>query len=344
MNPEVEKQVLKYLIELAESPPVQAEIQAARVAILNIIEAEAVKAVPWGLRTITRVMRWIYKKLKGDAKIMSGILVISVKNSAGTVLEGATVNLTGAGTATGTTDANGQLTVINLIAGTYTAAATLDGYTESNIDVTVADDATVNGEITLTAESTEETATGSATITVKDSDGNALEGVALAYTVNSSACDGTTDSNGQLAVTDLPVGTYSFAATLAGYASGSVDVTVTDGAMATGEITMTIETTEEESNVSNSTDVSSAAETAAITSVISSVTSGATEFLERLFTLAETEATRLEAEVTSTTDFFVACRDKVEAVALRALIAAGRAGEVAAVALLVSKLKNKISE
>jgi len=209
----------------------------------------------------------------------------------------------------------------------------------------------VTEEVTTTAEGTddtetsetESTATGSATITVKDSDGNALEGVAMDYTVNSATCDGETDANGQLAVTDLPVGTYTFAATISGYASGSVDVTVTEGATATGDITMTKETTEEESNVSNSTDVSSAAETAAITSVISSVTSGATEFLERLFTLADTEATRLEAEVKTTTDFFVACRDKIEAVSLRALIAAGRAGEVAAVALLVSKLKTKIS-
>jgi len=287
MNPEVEKKVLKYLIELAESPPVQAEIQAARVAILNIIEAEAAKAVPLGLRTIARVMRWIYKKLKGVYLTMKMKFELQRFAEDSAAEEVAT-------TAEGTTD-------------------------------------------------TENTTTGSATITVKDSDGNALEGVAMAYTVNSAACEGTTDANGQLTVTDLPVGTYSFAATLAGYASGSVDVTVTEGATATGDITMTKETTEEESNVSNSTDVSSAAETAAITSVISSVTSGATEFLERLFTLADTEATRLEAEVKTTTDFFVACRDKIEAVSLRALIAAGRAGEVAAVALLVSKLKTKIS-
>jgi len=293
MNPEVEKQVLSYLIELAESPPVQAEIQAARVAILNIIETEAAKAVPWGLKTIARVMRWIYKKLKG------AYLTMKMKFE-------------------------------------------LQRFAEDSAAEEVA--TTAEGTDDTETSETESTATGSATITVKDSDGNALEGVALVYTVNSSACEGSTDANGQITVTDLPVGTYSFAATLSGYASGSVDVTVTEGATATGEITITKETTEEESTVSTSTtDVSSAAETAAITSVISSVTSGATEFLERLFTLADTEATRLEAEVTTTTDFFVACRDKIEAVSLRALIAAGRAGEVAAVALLVSKLKDKIS-
>jgi len=257
MNPEVEKQVLKYLIELAESPPVQAEIEAARVAILNIIETEAAQAVPWGLRTIARLMRWIYKKLKGDVKIMSGI----------------------------------------------------------------------------------------ATITANDGT-NVLDGVSIAYTVNSVACTATTDSTGIATIEGLDAGSYEFTASLSGYTSASITLTVTDDATVTGTISLTKETTtttEGESTVSTSTDVSSAAETAAITSVISSVTSGATEFLERLFTLAETEATRLEGEVKTTTDFFVACRDKTEAVALRALIAAGRAGEAAAVVLLVSKLKDKIS-
>jgi len=298
MTPEQVEQIIEYL---AKSPFVQSEVEAAKVAIFSFAKAEAEAVIPYGLRTISRLLRWIYKKLKG--------VYLTMK---------------------------------------FNLQRFADEETTTSAETT-ADAETVAAEVAADeAEATEDSTvtTGSATITVKDSDGNALEGVALAYTVNSATCDGETDSNGQLTVSDLPAGTYSFAATLSGYASGSVDVTVVAAETATGTITLTAEstTTEGESTVSTTTtDVSSAAETAAITSVISSVTSGATEFLERLFTLGDTEADRLEAEIKTTTDFFVACRDKIEAVSIRALIAAGRAGEAAAVVLLVTKLKDKIS-
>jgi len=58
---EVEKKVLPYLIKLAESPPVQVELQAARVAIINVIEQEVIRSIPYGLRTIARLLRWTIK-------------------------------------------------------------------------------------------------------------------------------------------------------------------------------------------------------------------------------------------------------------------------------------------
>jgi hypothetical protein len=149
---EVEKQVLPYLIKLAESPPVQAEIQAAKAAILNIVEAEAARAIPWGLRTIARILRWIIKKAKGTRKIMSGSANIIVQNSTG-VLEGATVSYVYNSLACeATTDSTGVATVSGLDAGTYTFTAALTGYTSASIDLTVADDITVTGTITLTEE------------------------------------------------------------------------------------------------------------------------------------------------------------------------------------------------
>ena len=260
MNQEQVEQIIEYL---AKSPFVQTELEAAKVAILQIIEEHS-------LSLSTRFLRWIIKKIRG----------------------------------------------------------------------------TFNMSDETTTETTEVT-TGGVVIKVQDSAGTALADVTIDYTVNSLAVDSFTDSNGQVTVSDLEAGNYNFKASLDGYDSNSISVAIAAGVTAAGTIalTKTTTTTEEASTTSTTTteDVTSTTETAAITSIIGSVTSGATEFLERLFTLADTEATRLEAEVKTTTDFFVACRDKIEAVSIRALIAAGRAGEAAAVALLVSKLKDKIS-
>ena len=243
---------------IAKSPFVQSEMEAAKVAIFSFTEAEAKKAIPYGLRTISRFLRWIYKKCKRKCFNMAG----------------------------------------------------------------------------------------TATITVNDGT-NVLEGATITYAVGGVSCEATTDSTGVATVEGLDAGNYDFTAALSGYTSASVTLAITDDTTTTGTISLTAEstttTTEEASTTSTTTDVSSAAETAAITSVISSVTSGTTEFLERIFTLGDTEATRLEAEVKTTTDLWVACRDKIEAVSIRALIAAGRAGEAAAVVLLVTKLKDKIS-
>jgi len=142
---ELEKQMLPYLIRLAESPPVQAEIEAAKTAIISIVENQSVSI-------FQRIIRWIRNKLiKGD-KIMSGTVNITVKNSEGTGLSGAAISyLVNASTVTGTTDSAGLFTVSDLPAGTYEFVASLNGYDSGNISLTVADDATAEGVITLTA-------------------------------------------------------------------------------------------------------------------------------------------------------------------------------------------------
>ena len=158
----IEKQVLPYLIKLAESPPVQAELQVAKVAIINLIEQEAVKAIPWGLRTIARLMQWINKKLGAcstmgkkfaDTDVTStGAVTITVQNSAETVLSGAAVSVTIDGTTTTmTTGTDGTATFSDLAIGTQTFTATLAGYTDNTVDVTIEAGDTVSGTIILIA-------------------------------------------------------------------------------------------------------------------------------------------------------------------------------------------------
>lgn len=148
--PEIAKQVRPYLIKLAESPPVQAEIKAVEAEIISIIKSQS---IPIGMR----IIRWIIKKVKGVFKKMA-TTTITVQNSEGTVLEGATISYTVSGTSVeGTTDSAGLLAIEGLEAGTYTFTATKDGYTSASTDVTVTTDADETGVITMTAiaESTE---------------------------------------------------------------------------------------------------------------------------------------------------------------------------------------------
>ncbi|MBP2642160.1 MAG: hypothetical protein H6Q67_47 [Firmicutes bacterium] len=167
---EFEKQVVPELIKLAESPPVQAELEAAKVAIFNAAEREVAQAIPWGLRTIARLLRWINKKIKGVFFIMdnkfnlkadadtttTGNATITVQNSAETALAGAAVSVTiNDIVITATTGTDGTVTFSDLAVGTQTFTAELDGYTTNTVDVTVEAGDTVAGTITLiaTAES-----------------------------------------------------------------------------------------------------------------------------------------------------------------------------------------------
>jgi len=243
--PEIEKQVLPYLIKFAESPPVQAEIEAAKAAIISIIESQS-------LSISKRIIRWIRNKIKrGNVKMTT---TITVKNSEGTVLAGATIS----------------------------------------------------------------------------------------YVVSAVTVDGTTDTAGQLAISDLEAGTYTFTATLDGYTSASVDVTVTSDADTTGTIVLTTETTEEEATLSTITDsMKDAAETAA-TTVANELLSELTKTGEDGQSLIEkglAEVQRLTKEIGTTKDWFVKIRNSAEVVVLTGLLAAAGAGVTAAISELKDKLK-----
>jgi len=179
---------LEQLIEyLAKSPFVQTEFESAKVAIFSFAEAEAKKAIPYGLRTISRLLRWIYKKLKGDVKIMSGIATITV-NDGTNVLEGATITYAVGGVSCeATTDSTGIATIEGLDAGNYDFTATLSGYTSASVTLAITDDATTAGTISLTAETTTTTTEGESTVsTISDAATTAAETAAITSLVSTS--------------------------------------------------------------------------------------------------------------------------------------------------------------
>jgi len=183
---ELEKQVLPYLIKLAESPLVQSELEAAKVAIINIIEEQSISV-------FTRFMRWIYKKIKGICKMSNGIVNITVTNSTGTALEGATVTYTvSAVSCTATTDSTGLATIEGLAAGNYDFAATLAGYASGSATLAVADDTTVTGTIVLATDTTTTTTEGESTVSTSTTD--AITAAAEAAAITSLTTSATTST------------------------------------------------------------------------------------------------------------------------------------------------------
>jgi hypothetical protein len=90
-----------------------------------------------------------------ESTVTTGTVTITVQDSSGAALEGATISYTvNAIACDGTTDENGQLTVEELPAGIYTFTAVMDGYTSNTVDVTVTAGETVIGTIALTKEET----------------------------------------------------------------------------------------------------------------------------------------------------------------------------------------------
>ena len=166
---EVERRILPQLIKLAESPPVQAELEAAKAVILQVVEQEAAAAIPWGLRTIARLLWRINKISKGVFQIMgnkfnlqqfadesvataTGNVVVTVQNSAETLLSGASVSvMIDSSSITAATGTDGTTTFSDLPAGTQTFTATMDGYTTNSTEVTVEAGDTVSVTITMSA-------------------------------------------------------------------------------------------------------------------------------------------------------------------------------------------------
>ncbi|MBP2655023.1 MAG: Carboxypeptidase regulatory-like domain [Firmicutes bacterium] len=294
-------QILEYL---AKSPFVQSELEAAQVAIFSYAKAEAEAAIPYGLRTIARIMRWIIKKIKGVC------LAMEMKFNLQRFVDEEVV-------------------------------ADLATETDSESTAETVEDTEVSSETATTTAETEAAAetvtTGAVTITVTDSSGSAMEGVVLTYTVNSVSCDATTDSVGQATVEGLEAGTYIFTATMDGYSSNTVDVTVVAGSTVTGTITLTVETTTgEESTVST---VEDAAKEAAVTAAITSLTTTTTSTTTGISEAIAAKITELTNEIKNTDSPWVKVRNSIEIAAMSAALA----GLVAGLKQGLEDLSDKIS-
>ena len=184
MTPAQLEQIIEYL---AKSPFVQSEFEAAKVAIFSFAEAEAKKSIPYGLRTISRILRWIYKIFKRKCFNMAGTATITV-NDGTNVLEGATVSyVVNNVTCEATTDSTGVATVSGLDAGNYDFTAALSGYTSASVTLAITDDTTTTGTISLTAESTTTTTEEESTVsTITDAATAAAETAAITSLVSTS--------------------------------------------------------------------------------------------------------------------------------------------------------------
>lgn len=129
------------------------------ILILKWVSPYIIKLVEKYLPEITDELIEKIKEKRRNAKMAS--LIITVKNTEGTVLEGVTIGyaIAGVGTSTKTTDTNGQATISGLTAGNYALTAALDGYTSNTITVEATEESTTSETITLTAEETTESNT-----------------------------------------------------------------------------------------------------------------------------------------------------------------------------------------
>ncbi|MBP2646200.1 MAG: putative invasin [Firmicutes bacterium] len=184
MTPAQLEQIIEYL---AKSPFVQSEMEAAKVAIFSFAEAETKRAIPYGLRTISRVLRWIYIKCKRKCFNMAGTATITV-NDGTNVLEGAIITYAVGGVSCeATTDSTGVATVTGLDAGNYDFTAALSGYTSASVTLAITDDTTTTGTISLTAETTTTTTEGESTVsTISDAATTAAETAAITSLVSTS--------------------------------------------------------------------------------------------------------------------------------------------------------------
>ncbi|MEO8751073.1 MAG: carboxypeptidase regulatory-like domain-containing protein [Casimicrobiaceae bacterium] len=143
-------------------------------------------------------------------------------------IAGATVTLTGSGSATVTTDGAGSFVVVGLAPGTYSLQVAKSGYTSGSVSANVAAGATTHvGSIALTPATTTATLKG----TVRDgASGLPLEGALVAVAGGPSA---TTDSVGAYQIAGLAPGAAQITVTKTGYQSINATAQFAAGAIYT---------------------------------------------------------------------------------------------------------------
>ena len=161
------------------------------------------------------------------APVNPGNVTGHVVNGSGTGLAGAAVGAQGLNTVTA---ADGSYTLSNLPAGAATITASLTGFAAGSTSVTVvAATTTTAPNITLSSSS------GSITGTVKSSTGTVIAGASVGFGGGTA----TTNASGVYTLTGVPVGTVNLVASASGFTSVTQNVTVTGGATATANFTLT---------------------------------------------------------------------------------------------------------
>jgi phosphatidylinositol-3-phosphatase len=167
----------------------------------------------------------------GSKTSTTGSVTGQVTNSStGAALAGATVSYSGGST---TTDSSGNYTLSNVPAGTVSVTASLTGFTSKTSSVTVTSGATSTLNFSL-APSGSSPGTISGRVT-NSSTGATLSGATVSYSGGST----TTDSSGNYTLSNVPAGTVSVTASLAGFTSQTSSVTVTSGATSTLNFSLT---------------------------------------------------------------------------------------------------------
>lgn len=159
----------------------------------------------------------------------AGILNVTVVNSGGTPVSGAPVSLSGGQIQTslnGTTNASGVYSSSWIPIGNYTVTSGSASQT-----ATVTSGKTTSITITQSTGPT----TGTVSGTVTSSSGTALSGA----TVSSGGISSTTQANGSYSLANVPAGTQTVTASLAGYQTASQSVSVTAGGTTTANFSLT---------------------------------------------------------------------------------------------------------
>ncbi|MGD0168368.1 MAG: carboxypeptidase regulatory-like domain-containing protein, partial [Smithella sp.] len=141
----------------------------------------------------------------------------------GVALQGVSITLSGAGSATTATDTSGNYAFANLSAGSYTVTPSLAGYTYSPSSTTV-NITDANQSQNFTAAPVSYSISGTATV-----DGIALQGVTITLSGASSATTAT-NASGNYTFANLSAGSYTVTPSLAGYtySPSSPTINITD--------------------------------------------------------------------------------------------------------------------
>ncbi|MEA1994017.1 MAG: carboxypeptidase regulatory-like domain-containing protein [Euryarchaeota archaeon] len=158
-----------------------------------------------------------------------GSLTVVVQDGDGNKLNAAVRVLRGDELIEEKTAENGEVT-FQLIGGSYTVEASLEGYEKGTGTVDVFGGKTVSKNVVLTAESTTTTPpppeTGGLKVTVTDDEGNPVPNVNIFV---DNEMKGETDENGTVTMEDIPVGEHQIRLTKAGFADKSFTKTVAAG-------------------------------------------------------------------------------------------------------------------